>query len=62
MIYNQLMVAQATTALDRVLGGLAKSMTIDVAEQITHLKLDAETQAHLDQLADKAATGQSLRS
>jgi hypothetical protein len=51
------MVANATTAMDRILGGLMNSLSTDAAENVVELKLDAETQALLDRLADKSASG-----
>jgi hypothetical protein len=51
------MVALATSALDQVFGGLAKSLTPDAAEQFAHFKIDSDTQAVINRLADKAAAG-----
>ncbi len=51
------MVAHATSALDRLFGGLANSLTPEAAQNFVQFKVDAETQALLNDLADKAATG-----
>ena len=43
--------------LDRVLDPFADCLTPEVAERIVRLRADAETQARLDELADRASEG-----
>ena len=43
--------------LDRVLDPFADCLTPEVAERIVQLRADAETQARLDELADRANEG-----
>lgn len=48
----------STTLVDQVIEPLANCLTPEVAERIVNLRLDARTQAQLDELAEKASTGQ----
>jgi hypothetical protein len=48
----------STSVLDRVLDPFTDCLTPEVAERIVHLRADSETQARLDELADKANEGQ----
>jgi hypothetical protein len=43
--------------LERVLGPFAECLTPDAARKIVALRADPETQARIDQLADKASEG-----
>lgn len=47
-----------TSVLDRVLDPFTDCLTPEVAQRIVQLRADPDTQAHLDQLADKANEGQ----
>ena len=44
-------------ALERVLDPVGRCLTPDVAKAIVNVRLDAETQAHLDALAAKSTAG-----
>lgn len=48
----------STTLVDQVIEPLANCLTPEVAERIVNLRLDARTQAQLDELAEKAGAGQ----
>ncbi len=43
--------------LDRVLDPFTECLTAEVAERIVNLRADAQTQARVDELADKANEG-----
>ena len=47
----------ATTYLDRFLDPLAKALTPEVARAIADLRVDAQTQAHIEKLRQKANDG-----
>jgi hypothetical protein len=47
-----------TSVLDRFLGPLTDCLTSEVAERIVNLQLDPQSQARLDELAEKANEGQ----
>lgn len=47
----------ATSLLERLFRPVGATMTRDAAEQIASWQLDDETQAHLDELADKSNNG-----
>ena len=47
----------STTVLDRFLDPVANCLTPDVAQSIVSIGIDAQTQARLDELADKANLG-----
>lgn len=47
-----------TTILDRVLDPFTECLTVDVAQRIVDLRADAQSQARVDELADKANEGQ----
>ena len=46
-----------TDVLDRVLDPFTQCLTPDVAQRIVNLRADAETQARVDELAEKANEG-----
>ena len=46
-----------TTVLDRFLDPVVSCLTPDVAQSIASIGIDAQTQARLDELADKANLG-----
>lgn len=50
--------SQATLSLERMLDPLRDALTPTVAAAIADLRADAETQAHLDDLADRNTAGQ----
>ena len=47
----------SSTVLDRVLDPFTACLTPDVAQRIVNLRADAETQARVDELANKANEG-----
>ena len=47
-----------TTVLDRFLRPFTECLTPEVAQRIVNLRLDAQSQARLDELATKANEGQ----
>jgi len=49
--------SSSATVLDRVLEPFTECLTPDVARKIVDLRADAQTQADIDQLADKANDG-----
>ncbi|MBI4600631.1 MAG: hypothetical protein HY721_01595 [Planctomycetes bacterium] len=49
--------ASLSRVLDRVLDPFTQCLTADVARRIADLRADPETQARLDELADKANEG-----
>jgi hypothetical protein len=51
------MVTPALHAWDRILDAVAECLTRESAERLVRLRLDPETQARLDHLADKANEG-----
>ena len=50
--------ASPTDVLDRILDPFTECLTPDVAQRIVNLRADFQTQARLDELADKANEGQ----
>jgi hypothetical protein len=50
--------ANATTALDRLLEPVGRSMTPDVAREIAELRAPSDVQAKIDELADQCNEGQ----
>ncbi len=52
------MVIHEPAAFDRILDPLVECLTREAAQKIVNLRADPETQAKLDDLADKANEGQ----
>jgi hypothetical protein len=50
--------APVTSALDRILEPVSRCLTRDVAKELAHLRADPETQARIDELADKCTEGE----
>ncbi len=50
--------SSSSTVLDRILDPFTECLTPEVAKRVTDLRADAETQARIDELADKANEGQ----
>lgn len=52
--------AQVATlsALDRILDPVGRCLTPEVARALTELRTDAETQARIDELAEKSSEGE----
>jgi len=50
--------APETSALERILDPVSRCLTPAVAQQLVELRADAETQARIDELADKSTEGQ----
>ena len=48
---------QVTTALDRMLDPLGRTLTPDAARQLTELRADPELQRRMDDLADRCNDG-----
>ncbi|MBC8114890.1 MAG: hypothetical protein H7062_10960 [Candidatus Saccharimonas sp.] len=48
----------STTLVDKVIEPLTDCLTPEVAERIVNLRLDSQTQAKLDELAEKGSAGQ----
>jgi hypothetical protein len=46
-----------TSVLDRLLSPLARSLTPDAARCIANFRADGQTQAHIDELAEKCNEG-----
>lgn len=49
--------AAGAVALDRILDPVGRCLTPEVARALMDLRTDAETQARIDELADKATEG-----
>lgn len=49
--------ASGAIALDRMLDPVGRSLTPEVAQALMSLRADAETQARMDDLADKSSEG-----
>lgn len=47
-----------TSALDRILEPVSRCLTRDVAKELVQLRADPETQARIDELADKCTEGE----
>src|ERR1700730_16509540 len=59
LVYNRGMDHESTTAaLDRLLHPLAQSLPPEAARAIADFRADPETQARIDELADKCNEGQ----
>lgn len=50
--------ALVTSALDRILEPVSRCLTRDVAKELVQLRADPETQARIDELADKCTEGE----
>lgn len=48
---------QAAQILDRMLDPIGRALTPEVARELVALRADAETQAYMDRLADRANEG-----
>jgi hypothetical protein len=53
-----MMQAQAPSILDQLLEPVAHTMPLDYARHLVELRADPETQARIDELADKCNEGQ----
>jgi hypothetical protein len=51
------MSATAASAIQRILDPVGRCLTVDVARALVDLRTDAETQARLEELADKSTEG-----
>ena len=52
------MVSKSASVLERFFDPLARSLSADAARTIATLRVDDETQARIDELADKCTEGQ----
>ena len=52
-----MILAEPKTTIERLLAPLEDCLTLDTAQQIMALRADADLQAEVDQLADKANAG-----
>ncbi len=52
------MALAVVSVLDRILDPISRCLTPDVARAVSELRTDAETQARLDELADKSTEGE----
>lgn len=52
------MAPAAASILDRILDPISRCLTPDVARALSELRTDAETQARIDELAEKCSEGE----